>query len=177
MNAGDEPGERRRRVFFALWPDDGTRGAIVRGTRRPVRLCGGRPTAKRNLHITVAFLGMATENDLADAASVPPLGTGPFDLALDLLGHFKGPRVLWLAPSIVPPALTALERELWKGLEALGFEREPRAFRPHLTLARRARPVEERLEPIHWRAETLALVESAPVPGGVHYEPLHEWPL
>ncbi len=171
------PGEHRRRLFFALWPDEATRGAITRAARRPVRLCGGRPTAKRNLHITVAFLGMATEADLAAAASVPPLGTGPFDLVLDRLGHFQASRVLWLAPSIVPPELATLERSLWAGLEALGFEREPRPYRPHLTLARRARAVEEQVEPVHWAAATLTLVESAPVPGGVHYEPLHEWPL
>lgn len=174
---GTESAAGRRRIFFALWPDEATRGAITRAVRRVLRLCGGRPTAKRNLHITVAFLGMATEADLEDAASVPPLGTGPFDLALDVLGHFQASRVLWLAPSVVPPELTALERELWAGLTGLGFEREQRAYRPHLTLARRARAVEEKVAPVRWRVESLTLVESLPVPGGVHYEPLREWPL
>src|SRR5690606_6154262 len=51
----DEP--RRKRIFFALWPDDETRDAISRATSRVVSLSGGRATAKRNLHITVAFLG------------------------------------------------------------------------------------------------------------------------
>ncbi|HEX5421635.1 MAG TPA: RNA 2',3'-cyclic phosphodiesterase [Gammaproteobacteria bacterium] len=177
--AGDSSEEprRRRKLFFALWPDDATRGAIVRATRRAVRLSGGRPTAKRNLHVTVAFLGRVDDEGLDRAASVPPLATGPFELALDRLGHWRESRVLWLAPSVAPPELAALESELWAGLEAQGFEREPRIYRPHVTLARRARGVEESIESIPWAAAALVLVESVAVPGGVYYEPLREWPL
>src|SRR5690606_7943609 len=60
VQIGPEEPEREaglRRIFFALWPDDATRGAIERACRQAVRRSGGRPTAKRNLHLTVAFLG------------------------------------------------------------------------------------------------------------------------
>lgn len=168
---------RRRRVFYALWPDDATRGMIERSTRRAVRLSGGRPTAKRNLHVTVAFLGGLDAGRLEAAASVPPVGTGPFELVLDRLGHFRESRVLWLAPATVPPELNVLEQALWDGLSAQGFEREARIYRPHLTLARKARAVEESVTPVHWQAASLTLVESIPRPRGVHYEPLRQWPL
>jgi 2'-5' RNA ligase len=168
---------QRRRVFFALWPDEATRGTVSRATRRAVRLSGGRPTAKRNLHITVAFLGVVDAKGLERAVSVPPLGTGGFELVLDRLGNWREPRVLWLAPSVVPSELAALERELWAGLEEQGFEREARIYRPHLTLARRAREVGEPIAPISWTAAALTLVESVPLRHGVHYEPLQEWPL
>lgn len=167
----------RRRIFFALWPDDATRGAIERTARRAVRLSGGRPTAKRNLHVTVAFLGMLEPAQLEQAASVPPIDVGPFDLELDRLGFFEGARALWLGPSNVPPQLTALEQRLWDGLERHGFEREPRIYLPHVTLARKARAVDEPIAPIRWRAERLTLVESLPLPRNVHYEPLRDWPL
>ena len=169
--------QRRRRVFFALWPDDATRNAISRASRRVVQLSGGRPTAKRNLHITVAFLGMLDAEQLERASRVPPIAVGPFELELDRLGHFHGSRALWLGPTAVPPALTALERRLWEGLEREGFEREPRIYRPHLTLARRARPVDEAVTSLQWTVESLALVESVPLPQNVHYEPLEHWPL
>jgi 2'-5' RNA ligase len=133
--------------------------------------------AKRNLHVTVAFLGMVDEEGFERAAEVPPLNTGPFELVLDKVGHWRESRVLWLAPSVVPAELAALERDLWGGLEAQGFEREPRLYRPHVTLARRARGVEESIAPISWAAARLTLVESVPISGGVHYEPLREWPL
>ena len=177
MSGGADDAPRRRRVFFALWPDESTRGAISRASRRAVRLSGGRPTAKRNLHITVAFLGHVDDDALERAVSVPPVETGPFDLVLDRLGYFKEARALWLGPSELPPALTALEQSLWDGLEQIGFEREPRIYRPHLTLARRARGVDEAVPPVHWSASALTLVESIPLPRGVHYEPLRDWPL
>jgi len=174
------PAERRRRkrVFFALWPDDPTRHAIERACRRAIRLSGGRPTAKRNLHITVAFLGDVDDEQLERAARVPPIEVGPIELELDVLGYFPVPRVLWLGPQTVPPALIELERALWEGLEREGFEREPRIYRPHLTLARRARAVDgETITPVRWRIDALTLVESVPMHRNVHYEPLRQWPL
>jgi 2'-5' RNA ligase len=175
--AEESAAPRRRRIFFALWPDEATRGAISRASRRAVRLSGGRPTAKRNLHITVAFLGMVDQEGLELAATVPPIETGPFDLVLDRLGYFKEARSLWLGPTEPPQALAALEQALWDGLEVVGFEREPRIYRPHLTVARRGRAVDETVQPVHWNASSLTLVESIPLPRGVHYEPLRDWPL
>jgi 2'-5' RNA ligase len=167
----------RRRVFFALWPDEATRSAIVRATRRPVQLCGGRPIAKERLHLTVAFLGELTDEQLERARSAAPIRVGAFDLTLDTVGVWPQSRVLWLAGSEVPEPLDALEQELWEALEARGFVREERVYRPHVTLARRARPVDEQVAPVSWRVEELVLVESLPVGKSVHYEVLDRWPL
>jgi 2'-5' RNA ligase len=164
-------------VFFALWPDDATRSALVRATKRAVRLCGGRPIAKDRLHVTVAFLGGVTEEQLASARSAAPVAVGAFDLTLDLLGVWPQSRVLWIAGRHVPDELNALERELWTRLEQRGFETEQRIYRPHVTLARRARPVDEAVDPVTWRVTDLALVESLPDGRNVHYEVLERWPL
>ena len=173
--AAAEP--RRRRVFFALWPDAATRSSLVRATRRAVRLCGGRPIAKDRLHITVAFLGELAAEDFERARTVMPIQVGAFDLTLDTLGLWPQARVLWLAGRSVPPALNELERRLWDALGQLGFAREPRIYRPHLTLARRARPVEEAVDPVQWHVAELALVESLPDGRNIHYEVLESWPL
>ena len=99
-------------------------------------------------------------------------------MSLDRIGHFEQSRVLWIAPSSVPPELAALERELWERLTERGFEREPRIYRPHVTLARRARAVpEEPFEPVLWHAADLALVESVPAGKKARYEVLERWPL
>jgi RNA 2',3'-cyclic 3'-phosphodiesterase len=175
-NLHDED-SRRKRIFFALWPDDAARDEIARASRRAVRLSGGRPTAKRNLHVTVAFLGMLDAEGLERAAAVPPIDVGPIEIELDHVGHFEGSRVLWLGPRHVPPALVTLEQRLWDGLERAGFEREARIYRPHMTLARKARAVHEEFPPLRWRVESLSLVESVPMHRNVHYEPLRNWPL
>jgi 2'-5' RNA ligase len=175
--ARNEEPPRARRLFFALWPDDTVRGAITRASRDAVGRSGGRATAKRNLHVTVAFLGHVDEAGLEQVMQVPPIAVGAFEVLLDALGYWHESRTLWLAPHKVPEALTALERALLDGLEQRGFERERRLYRPHLTLARRARPVEAEITAIEWRVAALTLVESVPLAQGVHYEPLAEWPL
>lgn len=175
----DEATERepRRRMFFGLWPDAATAAAMVRATKRAVRLSGGRPIAKERLHITVAFLGELTAPELESARAAPPIASGAFELALDTVGFFPRSRVLWLAARAVPNALQELERRLWMALEERGFAREPRIYRPHVTLAKRARAVAEDVNAVTWRVEELVLIESLPEGRGVHYEPLQRWPL
>jgi 2'-5' RNA ligase len=175
--APDEPPRDSRRVFFALWPDDATRTRLARATKDAVRRSGGRPIAKDKLHITVVFLGGLTPAGLAIASAVPPIGVGAFPLTLDRIGTFESSRTLWLGARSVPPALRELEKRLWDALEAEGFIREPRIYLPHLTLARRARPVDAEVDPVEWQVGELALVESLPEGRNVHYEVLQTWPL
>ncbi len=164
-------------MFFALWPDDATRAAISRATREAVRLSGGRPIAKDRLHLTVAFLGELTAAGLDGARGVPPIAVGPFELTLDTVGIWPESKILWLAPSTPPDALGELEGQLWDALAERGFRAEERVYRPHVTLARRARAVEGAVEAVRWTVRELALVESFPDGRNVHYEVLERWPL
>ena len=164
-------------MFFALWPDAATTANLVRATRGAVQHSGGRPCAKDQLHVTVAFLGGLTQMQLEQALSTPPIAVGPFELSLDRLGFWRRSQVLWIAPRTVPSPLAELERRLWLALIERGFEREPQIYRPHLTLARRARPVEASVTAVRWRVDDLTLVESTPTTRGAHYEVLHRWPL
>jgi 2'-5' RNA ligase len=177
MTEGDAAPRDSHRVFFALWPDDITRSALTRATRRAVQACSGRPIAKERLHLTLAFLGEVSAEQLARARAVPPIPVGSFELTLDALGVWPESRILWLAPLAPPPALGELEARLWEGLVDAGFAPEERIYRPHVTLARRARPVEEPVEPVSWSVHELALVESLPYGRNVHYEVLERWPL
>ena len=165
----------RRRVFFALWPDETTRRALVRATRSAARRCGGRPTPPANLHVTLAFLGPLTAPLLASVRRVPPLASPAFELVFDQLGYWRGSQALWISPSRVPEALIELEATLWDRLEAAGFERERRPYRPHVTVARKAKPVAEALSAVCWRVSELALVESRPGARHPRYEVLDVW--
>jgi 2'-5' RNA ligase len=177
MSELPEAAPDRHRVFFALWPDDATRSQISRATRAAVQACGGRPIAKERLHLTVVFLGELSAAGVAVACAVPPIGVGPFELVLDAVGVWPESRILWLAPLDPPDALGELEATLTERLVERGFSADDRVYRPHVTLARRSRAVEAAVEPVRWRVEDLALVESFPDGRNVHYEVLERWPL
>jgi 2'-5' RNA ligase len=177
MSSTAEERPDNHRVFFALWPDDATRAAISRATRSVVGASGGRPIAKERLHLTVAFLGELTGAGLEAARGAPPVRVGGFELVLDSVGLWPESKILWLAPSAPPEALIELEARLWEALAERGFRAEERVYRPHLTLARRARAVAAEIEPVRFAVNELALVESFPDARSVHYEVLERWPL
>ena len=93
------------------------------------------------MHLTIRFLGEIDESRAADAGRAMDdavLRGRRFPLQLRGTGTFPNarfPRVLWVgtAPSA---ELEALSTRLEDALAALGFEREPRPFHPHLTLGR-----------------------------------------
>jgi 2'-5' RNA ligase len=132
-----------RRLFFAFWPDDRLRTSLESARNRLFPLAG-RPVAIAGLHVTAAFLGPVSETRLAALLAlcgpVPPL-----TIALDRLEHWPRPRVLVAATSHLQDDLRLLVDGLWRRLDRLGFARETRPFRPHVTLARDIRSVREGL--------------------------------
>ena len=169
--------ERRRRVFFALWPDEDTREALVRASRFAVERSAGRATPRANLHVTVAFLGAVSAAELARIRQISSPPAARFVLSIDTLGFRPRARLLWAAPGTVPPALLELESWLWSELAELGISRERRAYLPHVTLARRARHVSETLTLVRWPVAEFVLVESSPGARSSVYEILETWPL
>jgi 2'-5' RNA ligase len=81
-----------------------------------------------------------------------------------------------LSAATVPPDLQALVDSLNAVLLDLGLKPEDRTYRPHITVARSARPfTTERLAQrsvTEW--SSFELVESVRGPGGVHYVPLKQ---
>jgi 2'-5' RNA ligase len=76
-------------------------------------------------------------------------------------------------------ALAALHDELWAGLAPMGFTREERPFRPHVTVARvprgaRAGGREEPAPPapLRFPGAAVTLYRSRLSRAGAHYEPL-----
>lgn len=166
-----------RRVFFALQPDRKTAAVLARVAEGLLRGRSGRPVPARNLHLTLAFLGGVDAGELRRAEQVPPVACGALRLELDRLGFFRRSRTLWLGFSEAPQALQSLERQLWEGLGAAGFERERRAFHPHVTIARHSGAARGRIEPVCWTVDALSLMESVPAEAGVRYRALRRWPL
>ena len=159
------------RLFYALWPDETVRNALVALQAD----LPGRLTLRDNLHLTLAFLGSQS------ATLLPALGTilnqlpaSGILLTLDNVGCFTRRGIVWTGMRQTPLALTTLQVQL-DGLlvqHGIAFDRQP-AFKPHVTLARHATAAPQvSFEPIHWQADQVVLVQSVNEENIVRYRVL-----
>lgn len=167
------------RLFFALWPAASTRDALVR-IQQAVPVKRARPVPAENLHLTLLFLGSVdqpTRDRLEGAADA--LSLASFELELNRLGWWPRSRVVWIAPSTLPEALLRLASELRRIAIELAIPVERRAFKPHLTLYRRAAAPRSLPEgqAVAWPARDFCLVRSVTETQGAHYEVLRQWAL
>lgn len=168
--------EKKRRLFFALWPDDDVRIKLLRVAREYVR--PAPPAA--NLHMTLVFLGACTSQQLlCSRQAAAGMECPTFELEMDYLGAWSRAGIQWLGLGRVPAVLPELVGQLQQALAGCGFEPEKRRFVPHITLARKVRKplVRSGLEAVRWSVRDFVLAESASVPGGVEYRVLERWPL
>lgn len=95
-----------------------------------------------SIHLTLKFFGNITERDIrniTDALQARAGALAPVSVAIGTLGVFPNlskPRVLWVGVTEGMKELAALQSQVETTLEAEGFAREERAYRPHLTLGR-----------------------------------------
>jgi 2'-5' RNA ligase len=154
-----------RRLFLAFWPDQATRSAVER-SRAALFPLSGRPVDPAALHVTAAFLGDVAASRIGELRAVAG-PVDPFVLRLERLEYWRRPRVLAAVAPSPPAALRAAVDGLWRRLDRLGFAREARPYRAHVTLVRDATalPTRSAWSPVDWPVDSLALVAS-PGPGG-----------
>jgi 2'-5' RNA ligase len=96
----------------------------------------------KNLHITLKFLGNIAQADvegLTGALERVVAGVRAFEVVVSGAGTFppgRRPRVVWVGLADGREQLTDLGVKVEEACGTLGFEREKRAFRPHLTIGR-----------------------------------------
>lgn len=145
-------------------------------------------------HLTLKFLGEVPpdEADQVEEALRTIAGKASrFPLRLGGFGAFpsvRRPRVIWCGAEALPQ-LRALKHDLEWELAALGFERELRAFHPHITVGRAAadaragdfRKLEDLVAALDYEAvvepSTVDLVKSRLSPEGAVYTVVARVPL
>lgn len=176
MSHGRPP---RRRLFFALWPDDAARGVLGDAFGAAVAAAGGRAVPAANLHLTLEFLGLVEEEALPVLAAFGADVRLPDEpVVLDRLDWWRRAAMLVAAPSAPAAGLLAAQAQLRLALKDGGFRVDSRPFRPHVTLARKvaAPPPPPPSAAVAWRFPELALVESVATPEGSRYTPIGRWP-
>ena len=95
-----------------------------------------------NIHLTLKFLGDVDPDNVGEirsAMSAAAEGFAPFTLTAAKVGVFPGirrPRVIWVGLGGQVPLLVDLRDKLADNLAAVGFPKEKRPFKGHLTLGR-----------------------------------------
>ncbi len=137
--------------------------------------------AVQNYHLTLAFLGDITASQLLIVEEqLDKLSQTEFSLQLDEVGYWPDSQVLWLGPSTVPDGMTILANRCKRAANSASIKVDKRVYRPHLTLARKARlpPAAPLLDPdFQMSVHTFQLYESLLDRRGVRYREIRDWVL
>lgn len=188
--------EGTHRTFLAIEPPEAVRremGRIQEQLKRTVRgmIRWVRPDG---IHLTLKFFGDITGDDItriAEVAEQEATTIKPLELQVKEIGVFpdlKRPRVVWLGMAGDVDRLLTLQKALDRRFMALGFPKEDRPFRAHLTLGRiktskgllgLAQAVEQgaAAEAGSFRVAGLTLFKSDLRPAGAVYTKLAEFPF
>ena len=94
------------------------------------------------IHLTLKFLGEVPESkvpDIINGLQHAVGGIGLFRLEVGGIGTFPNPknaRVVWVGLSGDVEKLSSLQAAVEDAMNSIGFDRDERAFTPHLTLGR-----------------------------------------
>lgn len=170
----------KRRIFFALWPDDALRQQIERNAQAAIQDAGGRRIPAGNFHVTLVFIGAVPQERVSAAKVAASETTGrAFTLSLDMLESWTGADVLVYSGERPPAALGELVDRLRISLLRHQFALQRQTFKPHVTLVRNLpRRLSRRpLPALNWRVDDFVLVESRQGPTGSIYTVMDRWPL
>ena len=95
-----------------------------------------------NIHLTLKFFGNVAVDrieTISRAIDRTVKEFSPFEIDVGKTGAFRT-QVLWIGVNDPSGKLSALHKQIEEECTAEGFEKEDRAYRPHLTIARIRRP-------------------------------------
>ena len=147
------------------------------------------------VHITLHFFGDVPASDVDRISSamqeiLPQFW--PVNIRLSGVGGFpdlKRPRVIWLGLEEESGGLSKLHQAVQAKVRQLGFEIEPRSFKPHATLGRVKKvphgfsfceefpKIEPIVPPAEQSLDHFVLFQSKLLPQGAKYEILKTFPL
>jgi len=150
------------RLFVAVWPDDSTRAWLRALDAQIAWPSGAAREVEAKRHLTLHFLGAVPLQALAELLPALQQPFAPFDVELGRVAMW--PRGLVVVEPLQRAApLHELHTALGAALQRHGQRVEARAYKPHVTLARRAAGAAwpQPAAPQRWCVSAYALVASA----------------
>ncbi len=183
------------RTFIAIDPDDKSRDKILSFIERAHSAIKGYVSwiKRDNLHFTLKFLGEISPEKIEDVTNLLnnlSLAHRSFKVTISKTGFFpdiKRPRIFWAGVKEGKEDIIRLVNDIESDCEYLGFEREKREFKAHITLARIKDPhikidpkiLEEisRDEICNFIVDKITLYRSDLLPEGAKYSIIKELQL
>lgn len=126
-----------KRLFVSIELPESVTGSLA---ELDPQIRGVRWLARRQMHLTLAFLGKVNaELQEMLAEKLRGISWKRFFLPLKGLGTFptKGwPKIIWIGVGTGHPHLFQLHKRVQEAILATGLEPDLRSFHPHVTLAR-----------------------------------------
>ena len=179
------------RVFCAVQLPDDVRDRLkdhIQQLRAAVPDAAASWSRVENIHLTLKFFGNVDVDRIpaiSDAASRAVEEFSPLRIGVGTTGVFPKPsraQVLWIGVSDPSGKLSSLQRQLENECARKGFEKEGRAYRPHLTIARLRKPegarqladahLQMKFEPIDIELKELVVFRSELSSKGSKYTPI-----
>jgi 2'-5' RNA ligase len=140
-----------------------------------------KPVPMANFHITLSFLGQVSDTTLDSLCSqMDEIECSKVSLTLDQMGYWAKPKILFLAPSIIPKELSLLAKATKRIANQCQLDMKHNEYKPHLTLARglKSNPPCELLQAnIDCEFDRVHLFESVSGKQGVQYPIRKSWSL
>ncbi len=166
-------------------------GSIVEISKK--READVRWVENKNIHLTLKFLGNTPEellSPLYESLQNVALSYKPLYIRICKTGVFpnkKYPRVIWVGIED-SEILKRLQRDIEDSITLLGFQKEERAFHPHLTIARvrSQKKIESLMTELDnykekdfgvFEVNSIKLIRSELKPTGAQYYCIYEIPL
>ncbi len=179
------------RVFCAVELPDVVRARLedhISRLRKEVPDAAASWSRVENIHLTLKFFGNVEVNrieKISAAAERAVKQFSTFPIGVGGTGVFprpSRPQVLWIGVNDPSGQLSALQEKFEDECGAEGFEKEDRAYRPHLTIARLRKPegarhladahLRMKFETIEVRLSELVIFRSELSSKGSRYTPI-----
>lgn len=169
------------RVFFAIKPDDAALKQLAHLTKQLKSTCNGKYIKEANIHLTLVFLGeIAIDQLKLIRSAMNSITAQAFNFSIDKIGYWKQNKIIFARPNKCVPELLALVNNIQSTLSAIGLAYDSRTYKPHITLVRKAKPIQviPALAPtISWRVTEWFLIQSKQTDLGINYISLDRWSL
>jgi 2'-5' RNA ligase len=169
------------RLFFALTPDAATRRRLSTAADQLILVASARAVSAANLHITLAFVGEVPDANLQIFREMGAnLRLRQCVTTLSLWDYWPKSQALVLTARNNAQELAVQTDRLRAAVsERVRLRRDARAWRAHVTLARKVAqaPVLPVISPIEWISSLFCLMSSSMDGNESVYTVVDSWPL